>query len=487
MKKIILASYLFFLCACSGSRNEEFKLIPIKSNNKWGFVDLQGKYLINPQFSEVFPFSCGASLIRNSEGKYGFIDEEGKFIINPTYKEASPFYEDLACTVLDEGKPTYIDKNGEIKFVVDCDEAGNFIEGFAIIRIKEKWGFINKEGKIAIPATFDRVSFFSEGLAPIMLRSETSSDNSWGYIDITGKIVINPQFSSAGTFKDGIALVNNGKQYGYIDKEGKYLINPQFDYASNFENGLAAISQGNSYGYINKEGKIVINPQFNNALPFSNNQIAVIKSGDNKWGYIDSEGKFKINPQFDWATPFYNKIAFVRVAGKWGFIDEEGKYLVNPQFEEIVIPTIDNGRNRIIESDYSNVHIVGKWRFFEMQNPQMDRMMNETRAKINSTTNNSEREQMENSLKMMQDALENMKVNSFIEFMKDGRYNSSMGGQNDYGTWAVNSEGTSLTTTDSKGKSDELMIDENSAERLVLSSVKDSMKIIFKADDSVIK
>ena len=67
---------------------------------------------------------------------------------------------------------------------------------------------------------------FSEGLAAVKIHD--NDDEKWGYIDKTGKIVIQPQFSQAGTFSEGLAtvLIENGtkKNYVMIDKTGKIVI-----------------------------------------------------------------------------------------------------------------------------------------------------------------------------------------------------------------------------------------------------------------------
>src|SRR5438270_4485095 len=51
----------------------------------------------------------------------------------------------------------------------------------------------------------------------------------WGYIDKGGKMVINPQFDRAGSFSEGLAEVRLGR-WGYVDGSGKIVINPQFDH-----------------------------------------------------------------------------------------------------------------------------------------------------------------------------------------------------------------------------------------------------------------
>ena len=48
----------------------------------------------------------------------------------------------------------------------------------------------------------------------------------WGYIAKDGKMAINPQFDEGGNFEAGIAPVWLGNRKAYIDKHGKYIWNP---------------------------------------------------------------------------------------------------------------------------------------------------------------------------------------------------------------------------------------------------------------------
>jgi len=55
---------------------------------KWGFIDKQGKFVINPQFDYISKFSDGLAGVRvgdDKTGKWGFIDKQGKFVINPQF------------------------------------------------------------------------------------------------------------------------------------------------------------------------------------------------------------------------------------------------------------------------------------------------------------------------------------------------------------------------------------------------------------------
>lgn len=364
---LFLGIQILILSSCGGD-NFKPELIPVLVGEKWGYIDLEGKYAINPQFDNADYFVDGIALVQSS-GKYGYITKDGKYLINAQYKDASNFSEGLAAVVPENGKIKYIDKKGNVKFELsNAEYAGDFHNGLARVLMNDKWGFVDQTGKVIINAIYDRVDDFVGNLAGFKVINEKDkiSEEQWGYLDKSGKIVINAQFKSVGYFSDGLARVSiDNEKYGFIDEKGKYVINPQFDWASNFFDGIAAIQQGDNWGVINKEGKIIINPQFEDInLPATNGLIAV-KSNE-KWGYIDMDGKYVINPQFEVALNFIGKVAIVKSADKIGLIDKDGKYIVNPQFDGGKTPANFSFYGEgysfdLVQSDYFDVNTaIGK-------------------------------------------------------------------------------------------------------------------------------
>ena len=55
-----------------------------------------------------------------------------------------------------------------------------FSEGLAKVKLINKWGFVDKEGKEVIPLKYDNVSYLYEGLASVELNGKK------GYIDKNG-------------------------------------------------------------------------------------------------------------------------------------------------------------------------------------------------------------------------------------------------------------------------------------------------------------
>jgi hypothetical protein len=240
----------------------------VKIGEKWGFKDaLTGKIIIKPQFNDVhFHFGEGLAGVCIG-GKWGFINETGKIVIKPRFVFVSGFSERLASVNIG-GKLMTI--NGRRCTETYCIKGG-------------KWGFIDRTGKTVIDIQFDDASDFKEGLAPVKLN------NKCGYIDRKGKLVIDLQFELAFEFTEGLAAVRVEKKFGYIDKTGKLVINPQFDMTLSFHEGLAAVKAGDKWGYIDKTGKMIIKPQFDFASSFFGERAGV-RIGNNEVS-LDRRGK----------------------------------------------------------------------------------------------------------------------------------------------------------------------------------------------------
>jgi len=195
---------------------------------------------------------------------------------------------------------------------------------------------------LVIAPKFDEAGYFQKGLAKIKIGDK------YGYIDKTGKVVVPFKSEEADSIKLRPAKV--GAEYGYVDKTGNTVIPPQFREASEFYEGLAKVEISYNYKsdysgiyigkivYIDKTGKIVIPPRFDRYYG-DKKDIGNFHEGlasvniDDKWGYIDKTGKIVIPLQFNEVGNFHEGLAGVEIGGKWGYIDKTGKIVVPPEFE----------------------------------------------------------------------------------------------------------------------------------------------------------
>lgn len=76
-------------------------------------------------------------------------------------------------------------------------------------------------------------------------------NDKWGFLDRTGKIIIEPRFDAAvGSFSEGLASVLVDGKYGFLNNTGIMIIKPQFDGVHDFSDGLAWVYRGSKSGLI---------------------------------------------------------------------------------------------------------------------------------------------------------------------------------------------------------------------------------------------
>jgi len=214
----------------------------------------------------------------------------------------------------------FVDSAGEWKIPPTYDSVSHFSEGLAPVKTGDKWGFIDSSGAEKLPPTFAHVGClaaipcgFSEGFAAVRTEApKRKSERRCGYIDNSGQVVIPEQFSGCGMFSDGFAPVmvmkKREKLYGYIDKTGAFVIEPRFARAGLFGDGLAAVLEGENdtdFGYIDKKGEMKLEPRFSFAHPFSDGRALACES-EKTCGIIDTSGSWLVEPNWALTIPAGN-------------------------------------------------------------------------------------------------------------------------------------------------------------------------------------
>ena len=69
-----------------------------------GFVDKNGKVVIDPAYDAVDDFVDGMAAVQNSDRKRGFIDKTGKIVVPLVYKMCGDFSEGLASVETEDEK-----------------------------------------------------------------------------------------------------------------------------------------------------------------------------------------------------------------------------------------------------------------------------------------------------------------------------------------------------------------------------------------------
>src|SRR6185295_3518303 len=100
-------------------------------------------------------------------------------------------------------------------------DSGMDTSNWRIVFNNGKFGVTDARGTMVLPAQYDNIYPFSNGLAAVQTGGK------WAYIDTTGKLVIPALFDDAHSFSEGLAAVVRiaaSGQWDYIDTSGKTVI-----------------------------------------------------------------------------------------------------------------------------------------------------------------------------------------------------------------------------------------------------------------------
>lgn len=168
-------------------------LINGQKDNKWGYMNLAGDFVIPPCFTYAHPFHEGlAAIAYKGDKKLSFIDKSGQVVIQGPFQGADVRFAENRCAVW-----------------------------------KKSFGYIDPTGELIIPYRFYYAAHFSSGRAVI----KEPKSKLYGYIDQSGEVVIPQKYNLADSFEGELAQVALGKtfesyKYGYIDRTGQYVWGP---------------------------------------------------------------------------------------------------------------------------------------------------------------------------------------------------------------------------------------------------------------------
>jgi WG containing repeat len=337
-----MAAYNDSILLYEGSK-EQLYVLPKKDEplfgvwddyGKEGYIDINGKIVIKPQFDAASAFSEGLAAVLIGE-KWGYINRQGEIVIEPRWKQRKDWY----------------------------GAVGGFNEGLAAVSEAAVWsvrddsnywtykcGYINTKGEYVVqPQMRQSCLPFYEGVAIIEADFENEAEyekgKGWvGYMKADGAWLIKPRFYTASYFYNGIARVSDETGEYYIDKTGKRVAKPLYDCQRRglyFYEGLAlsfSEKEKRYNGFINEKCELVVrlpleikadeNSIFSEGLA----RVFTETGGKKLFGYIDQKGKAAIPFQFDEAHGFSENLAGVAIENKGsrveGYINHKGEMVL---------------------------------------------------------------------------------------------------------------------------------------------------------------
>ena len=341
ISSLLSAALLLLFCQCGGNESyilTETDYIPAFAGDSCLYIDRDDEPRFVGPYTDASLFYDDLALVRHTvDGKWGYIDDSGELVYPAVYTAATIFHENRAWVVRPDEAPCAIDTKGRLqltltrasKVMIFCEEMAAFAQRG---NRGERWGFIDKSGKVVIKPLYRAVKPFTHGLAAVQ-----DEKGRWGYVDPQGVETIPPHYEAAESFSaHRQAVVQIRKDvFRVIGLQGDSIW--QTDCEELVSDGsLFRIKRADKWGWCDTNGKEIIAPTFDESRAFGQADLAPVKQ-QGKWGYIDRKGRWKIKRQFTDAQPFFDGLALVQAGTFYGFIDPDGHYRINPQYDRIAL------------------------------------------------------------------------------------------------------------------------------------------------------
>lgn len=267
-------------------------------------------------------------------------------------------------------EPDWMDDRIETEVLPKIYEAlGEYSEGLAPVRVKGRWGFMDRNGEMKIEPAYTSVSPFDHGLAVVGTKT------GYGLIDRSGALLLPADFKWMVIYNQHRVLasrsdeitfnpfrrvqgypkrhfprfnVSDSPPAGIYDISSGWLTSQtlkfqNFDALSNTHIWAREDSKSSQYGLLNTvTGDWQVKPIYDEVRPASDGR-AIVGSyidgkpktwGNKRYGAVNESGTLIIPMTFDHFNDFWNGFGETRKDGKIALVAKSGNLVADKYFED---------------------------------------------------------------------------------------------------------------------------------------------------------
>lgn len=313
MKITILCLLLFPFLISGQSIYTGYK--PVEKNGKWGFFDdYDNKLVIDYRYDGARQFQGRRAIVKLGD-KYGLIDLRGKYIISPTYEDITMLF----------------NQNNEIE-----------LKDYYFAKQNDSWGVINEIMETIIPFDYDSLALTVDEqpvwgkFNPKNVQAKALKNGKWGIINFSNVVVVPFKY-------DDVKNLGKAELYAYEGGNKKSLAKylggtnknsfMEFDYSPN----SYWVKKGNK-NFVLRNGKKVDIPvgNYNQIIEYTNSeQPLYLVNINGNWGLADEE-KLLTAVTYETLSTYFDNVFKFKKQNKYGFLNHKGKVLYPATFSNVL-------------------------------------------------------------------------------------------------------------------------------------------------------
>jgi len=337
------------------------RLIAVKRNKNWGFINREGEEIIQCVYTEVTRFEGGKSKV-SFHGEEGVINRQGEWLVYPGPRKISIINDSLYLEK--SKKQTRLLKfNGELVYFTDNDLTPNelflieqvdsltnwvisfygtiinsdanleippvrFYDSLNIIHRRDQVGVVSDNGLEVIPfGQYDQILPPSEGFLGI------EADGFYGFVDLNNKLRIANRYEGIGPFIAGLAAVKIRGRWGFINKSEDLVCQPLYDDVGDFQNGICLVRNGQKWIVIDRNGNKVQSAEFEGIEKLESGNFRVFTN--NSYGLLTPSGKTLLQTRYQEIDDLGDDRIMVKRRGHYGILDINGVNLIPTIYDKL--------------------------------------------------------------------------------------------------------------------------------------------------------
>lgn len=321
----------------------------VLKEGKWGYINIKGEEVISCQYSNPYEeytsgaFHEGLAAVQK-DGKWGYINTKGEEVIPITLdvQYANCFSDGLAVIINDYNNFSVIDTKGNIVFKGKCniEQFGeemvyemqqNYVQGKLYMPVESnKYAVYDKQGKKLGEESEEQKDDFIKQNSKVLYKiysDEREENISLGLIDVDGKIIVPATYDRIGDKVGGNVDFSNGVLVVMIEEIGE-------DVMEGYAGEIYSPDTKYHYGYVDLKGKDTFSDELKQKCKKSREQaMQKIKQQEEEM-FTDSDNNDWLQGRWIGTTASGNSVEVIIEGGNFtekidGHITYSGSYDFN--------------------------------------------------------------------------------------------------------------------------------------------------------------
>lgn len=245
-----------------------YPFIITKNKSGVGILDLDGNWIIQPEYDKIEWNDSSDLIIVRKNDKYGIFHRNGQIVQKPVWDKLFHF-KNSNSTIGEKGNSTYILTSSGKSIKLDNDlKPGKFENGFVAIKQGREKIIMNESGEKLFSIKAKRIRHIGKN---IFLAFEKDS---FSMVSNTGEIIYKTKDTLVYDFDESETCIWKGNDgYYYVNTRGELMFHTTYQKAESFRNNMACVMINNKWGLIDRQGKWILEPSYSSLKILGDNQF----------------------------------------------------------------------------------------------------------------------------------------------------------------------------------------------------------------------